>query len=149
MTTLIAFDSDVLICAASPGHHLGEPVARVFTGPGPVGIGSVLLLPEILTQPTRRNSRTEIRALASLLSRLTLLPFNEPTARLALALGAEYGLRAADSAHLATAVEAGADLFLTNNRKGFPRSISEVDVVYPDALPEPVQWTLPTPSMEG
>ena len=136
MTTLIAFDSDVLIYAASPGHPLGQPVTRLFTGPSPVGIGSVLLLPEILTKPTRGNSDTELRALASLLSRLTLLPFNEPTARLALALGAKYGLRAADSAHLATAVEAGADLFLTNNRKDFPGSISEVDVVYPEALPQ-------------
>lgn len=87
MTTLIAFDSDVLIYAASPGHPLGQPVTRLFTGPSPVGIGSVLLLPEILTKPTRGNSDTELRALASLLSRLTLLPFNEPTARLGLTLG--------------------------------------------------------------
>ncbi|MCI2267141.1 hypothetical protein [Sediminivirga luteola] len=47
------------------------------------------------------------------------------------------GLRAADAAHLATAVVAGADRFVTNNRNDFPREISEIDIVYPDELPEP------------
>jgi hypothetical protein len=36
--------------------------------------------------------------------------------------------------HLATAVAAGADRFLTNNRKDFPQTITEIDVVYPDDL---------------
>ena len=31
----------------------------------------------------------------------------------------------------------GADRFITNNSSDFPRSISEVDVTYPDELPEP------------
>jgi predicted nucleic acid-binding protein len=61
--------------------------------------------------------------------------FDAPTARLSLALAVKYGLRAADATHLATAVAVGADRFLTNNRKDFPRSITEVDVVYPDDLP--------------
>lgn len=48
-----------------------------------------------------------------------------------------YGLRAADSVHLATAIAAGADRFLTNNRTDFPKSIREIDVIYPDDLPDP------------
>ena len=74
------------------------------------------------------------RQLVSLLSRLELQPFDAPTARLSLALAVSYGLRAADAAHLATAVAAGADRFLTNNRKDFPQSIAEIDIVYPDEL---------------
>lgn len=133
--TLIAFDADVLIYAASPEHHLGQPVAELFTsGTGPVGVGSVLLLPETLTKPMRQGAQAELDMLASLLSRLTLLPCNESTARVALALGVKYGLRAADSIHLATAVEAGSDAFLTNNMRDFPRTISEVEVVYPAML---------------
>lgn len=133
--TLIAFDSDVLIYAASPAHHLGQSVARLFASAiGEVGIGSVMLLPEILTKPMRQGSQAELDVLVSLLSRLTLLPCNESTTRLALALGAKYGLRTADSVHLATAVEAGADAFLTNNTRDFPRTISEVEVVYPAKL---------------
>jgi predicted nucleic acid-binding protein len=74
-------------------------------------------------------------ALASLLGRLDLRPLDEPAARLALALAASHGLRAADAAHLATAVASGADRFLTNNRRDFPKTITEIDVVYPSDLP--------------
>ena len=50
-----------------------------------------------------------------------------------------YGLRAADAihlatAHLATAVSAGADRFITDNKADFPKSISEVDITYPEDL---------------
>ena len=69
-----------------------------------------------------------------LLSRLDLVPLDEATARLSLSLPVSYGLRAADAAHLATGIAAGADVFLTNNRKDFPKAITEIDVVYPDEL---------------
>jgi hypothetical protein len=45
--------------------------------------------------------------------------------------------RAADAFHLATAVLAGADRFITSNRRDFGPSITEIDVLYPDALDEP------------
>lgn len=109
-----AFDADVLIYAAVPEHDLGRPVRALFPA-GPVegsgevaGIGSVLLLPD------------------------------ESTAELATALGASYGLRAADAVHLATAVGAGADRFLTNNRTNFTKSITEIDITYPEDLPDPL-----------
>lgn len=53
---------------------------------------------------------------------------------MAASLAAVYRLRAADAVHLATAVQAGADRFVTNNRKDFTSSIAEVDVCYPDQL---------------
>ena len=137
MTPLIAFDADVLIYAATAGHPLGVPVAALFAieGEGPVGIGSVLLLPEVLTKPLRDGPESaEVRALAGLLGRLDLRPLDETTARLAVALAVTYGLRAADAAHLATAVAAGADQFLTNNRRDFPTTIEEIEVLYPEDL---------------
>ena len=42
---------------------------------------------------------------------------------------------AADAAHLATAVAAGADRFITNNGRDFPAAIDEIEVTFPDALP--------------
>jgi predicted nucleic acid-binding protein len=75
-------------------------------------------------------------ALAVLLGRLELLTVDAGTARLAAVLGARYGLRAADAVHLATAVNAGADRFITNNRSDFSTRITEVEVVHPDQLPE-------------
>ena len=135
-----AFDADALIYAAAPGHPLGERVAVLFRQAGPgtkVGAGSVLLLPEVLSKPLRDGTADEIRALAGLLARLDLRPVDRATAELATALSSRYRLRAADATHLATAVGLGAGRFITNNRRDFGPHIAEIDVTYPDALPEP------------
>lgn len=140
MTPLIAFDADVLIYAAAEGHPLGARIAALFnaTEGGPAGIGSVLLLTEVLAKPMRLDpDSAETVALLSVLSRLDLRPVDEATGRLALALAIQYGLRAADAAHLATAIAGGAEFFLTNNRRDFPKSITEIDVIHPEDLPEP------------
>lgn len=140
-----AFDADVLIYAAVAGHPLGRRVKRLFedaeaelVGHGAesstAGIGSVLLLPELLSKPLRDGAHDEVSALSVLLSRLHLLPADRTTAEMAAGLGAEYRLRAADALHLATAVNNGADRFITNNRDDFPKSIVELEVVYPDDL---------------
>jgi predicted nucleic acid-binding protein len=136
-----AFDADVLIYAAVAGHELGRRVRALFpvepVDGSRAGIGSVLLVPELLIKPLRENATDEVDELSGLLGRLELLPADEATAHLATALGAAYGLRAADAVHLATAVGAGADRFLTNDRSDFSKSITEIDVVYPDELPSP------------
>ena len=137
-----AFDADVLIYAASPGHILGRRVLGLLSdGRGDpatrAAIGSVLLLPELLSKPTRDGAEQELIALAAVLARLNLLPVDEATARLAVGLGSLYRLRSADAVHLATAVGAGADRFITNNQRDFPKAIAEVDIVYPIELPEP------------
>lgn len=138
-----AFDADVLIYAASPLHPLGRKVAALFgleqlhdEAPA-AGVGSVLLLPEVLGKPLRDGRETEVQALTGLLARLDLQPVDVATAHLATAFSASYGLRAADGVHLATAVVAGADRFLTNNRRDFRSAIAEIDVVYPVDLPDP------------
>ena len=143
---VIAFDADVLIYASQQGNPTGAPVAALFADEAkhsshetgvvePVGIGSALLLPELLIKPLRRGQSDEYESLASFLGRLELRPFDAKTAILAVSLGATYGMRTADAAHLATAINSGADYFLTNNRKDFPQTISEISVVYPTDLP--------------
>ena len=138
-----AFDADVLIYAAVPDHPLGRRVRALFpleattTSGAVAGIGSVLLIPELLTKPLRDGSETELLALTALLCRIELRPVDEATAELAVTLGASYGLRAADAVHLATAVAAGAVRFITNNSSDFPKTITEVTVTYPNELPEP------------
>lgn len=135
MTGTVAFDADVLIYAAVPGHELGVRVRPLLEDDALGRVGSVLLLSEVLAKPMRADPMSaESVLLIGMLSRLDLLPVDEATARLALALAVSYGLRAADAVHLATAVVAGADRFLTNNRKDFPRSIAEIDIVYPGDL---------------
>ncbi len=137
-----AFDADVLIYAAVPDHPLGRRVAALFpTDPvddedPPFGVGSVLLLPEVLGKPLRDGLDEEARALGGLLARLDLRPLDRATAELAVALSIAYRLRAADAAHLATAVAVGADRFVTNNRRDFPGVIREIDITYPSDLPD-------------
>jgi predicted nucleic acid-binding protein len=132
-----AFDADVLIYAAVPDHPLGRRIAALFEDPGPdatVGVGSVLLLPEVLGKPLHEGAGGAVSALATLLARLDLRPVDRVTADLATVLASRYALRAADAVHLATAVNVGADRFLTNNRRDFPQSIAELEVTYPDLL---------------
>jgi predicted nucleic acid-binding protein len=57
-------------------------------------------------------------------------PVDRSTAELATILASKYRLRVADATHLATAVNLGADRFITNNRHDFPGTITEVTVVY-------------------
>lgn len=131
-----AFDADVLAYAAVADHPLGEPVRRLLAQAEEdlAGVGSVLLIPELLARPLRAASPEDVAVLSALLGRLDLRPVDAATAELAAVLGASYRLRAADAVHLATAVAAGADRFITSNRRGFPRSIVEIDVTYPGDL---------------
>jgi len=134
-----AFDADVLIYAAIPGHPLGRRVLSLLAADpqAPAGTGSTLLLPELLTKPLREGAQEELAALAAMLARLDLRPLDEAGAQLAVALGAAHGLGAPDAVHLATAVATGAERFLTNNRRDFPQTITELAVTYPDELPPP------------
>lgn len=136
-----AFDADALIYASVPGHPLGRRVRTLFDEPsGPdavTGVGSLLLIPELLIKPSRDRAHEELVALAALLGRLVLHPLDEATAELAVALGAAYRLRAADAVHLATGVGVGADRFVTNNQRDFPQRIAEINIVYPGELPDP------------
>jgi len=134
-----AFDADVLIYAGVPEHPLGRRVRSLLAvEPGAVaGVGSVLLLPEVLAKPMRDQASDEVATLAGLLSRLDLWPIDAMTAEVATSLAAAYRLRAVDAVHLATAVVSGADRFVTNNRRDFPTTIAEVQVTYPVDLDTP------------
>ena len=138
-----AFDSDVLIYAAAPGHPLGERVAALFPAHplgshGPmVGVGSVLLLPEVLSKPLRDGDAEAVRSLSELLVMIDLRPVDQLTAVKAALLGARYKLRLADAMHLATAISMRADRFITNNSKDFGPFIKEIDVTFPADLPGP------------
>jgi predicted nucleic acid-binding protein len=136
-----AFDADALIYAAVPGHPLGQRVMALFRSADPgmtAGTGSVLLLPELLAEPLRDGTTDEVRVLAGLLARLDLRPVDRATAELATALSSRYRMRTADATHLATAVSMGARRFITNNKRDFGTDIEEIDIIYPEALPEPL-----------
>lgn len=135
-----AFDADVLIYAAAVGHPLGGGVRALLldgdaSGVGPPRhVGSVVLLPELLSKPMSEGRDDEVAELVRLLARVELIGVDEAVAALSVDLGARYQLRAADAIHLATAVAMGADRFITNNRRDFSTGIEEVGITYPDDL---------------
>ena len=134
---ITAFDADVLIYAANREQPFGSNVARLFEEckSGFVGIGSTLLLVEVLVKPMRINPESsETEKLFELISRVNMRPVDQHTAELALNLGVKYGLKAIDAVHLATAIIGRADRFLTNNRRDFHKEIEEIDIVYPEEL---------------
>lgn len=137
-----AFDSDVLVYAAVPGHPLGERVAALFPADPlgdhgrKVGVGSVLLLPEVLSKPLRDGDEEAVRTLSQFLVRLDLRPVDQLTAVQAAVLGAKYKLRGADATHLAAAIAMGASRFITNNSKDFGPGIEEIEITHPANLPE-------------
>ncbi len=130
-----SFDADVLIYAAAPGHAWGEPVWELLELHPDSVFGASLLIPEVLIKPQRKGTNGEYDALMAVLARLTLIGLDDTVAMLAAELGAGYGLKPADAVHLAAAVWAGTDVFVTNNRRDFrPDRITEIDVRFPDQL---------------
>jgi len=133
-----AFDADVLIYAIIRDHPMGVRIRKLFTASDSdtVGLGSMLLVPEVLIKPTRLGAAEEVADLRRLLGRLDLRPVNNALSEVAVELAARYALKTVDAVHLATAVLAGADRFVTNNRRDFTKDIVEIDVTYPDELPD-------------
>jgi predicted nucleic acid-binding protein len=132
---IIAFDSDVLIYTAVADNPQGPQILRAIYDASVTAIGSVLLRPETLIKPTRTDPLgDEAENLRKLLETLRLIPSDDTIGRLAVNLGAKYGLKAPDAIHLATAINSDAEVFLTNNRKDFPKTITEIDIAYPEDL---------------
>lgn len=132
-----AFDADVLIYAADLDHDLGRRVLDLFRSDiRPAGVGSMLLVTEVLV-PRADGRDDEVEEIGRLLERLDLREVDRRIAEAAAILRGKYRLKAADAVHLATALDAGADRFITNNAKDFPKTIAEIDVTYPTDLPDP------------
>jgi predicted nucleic acid-binding protein len=90
------------------------------------GVSSVLMLTELLTLPQKLGEEHVAQHYYLLLKNfpnLKLLPVTEKVALRAAGIRGKWGLKTPDALHIATAIEAGAKAFLTNDRsigKGFP-----------------------------
>jgi predicted nucleic acid-binding protein len=96
-------------------------------------VTSTLTFLEVLVQPYRTGDVEARAALSALLASfpgITWMALDLPIADRAAALRARYGLRSPDAIHLATALQASADVFLTNDRD--LRRVVEVPVLLID-----------------
>jgi predicted nucleic acid-binding protein len=100
-------------------------------------VTSTLTFLEVLVQPYRTGDDEKRAALAALLATfpgMTWMTLDLPVADRAAALRARYRLRSPDAIQLATALQASADVFLTNDRD--LRRVVEVPVLLIDECPD-------------
>ena len=94
-------------------HHLA--VSTRLAVPGVVPFVSDLTRMECLIKPLRRNDVVLQRQFEGLFARLTVLPLTNLVFDRAAAIRAAYNFKTPDALHLAVAVAAGCDVFLTND----------------------------------
>jgi len=102
------------------------------------GVSSVMVLTEVLAHPIRLKESGIQRAYHRILRNSTnfrLIPLQESTAVEAANFRAHYNLRTPDALHIATALEAGCEAFLTNDHA--LRRVSEIRALVLDDLELP------------
>ena len=119
-------------------HTTYQPVLkRIFSLNEKGGISlfaSTITLLEVLVKPLREGKTqlaAQYRAILLQASHLELVETSVAVAEKAASLRAAYNLRTPDAIQLATAIEAGADFFLTNDKQ--LKAVKEIPVL---TLPE-------------
>lgn len=98
-------------------------------------VSSVITLTEVLLQPIKAGKTIVAQQYRDILldsGQFELLPITAQIAERAADLRARYNLRTPDALHVATALDAGCDAFLTNDR-GIKR-VTEIRVLVLDEL---------------
>ncbi len=118
----IAFDAAILIYFLER-HQVWYPVVAPYveqcTQDDVDGLGSVLLLTEILTGVRKRratHAERQVHAFFAEPKGVRLVDTSLAIADRAATLRATYGLRTPDAIHVATALESGAKSFITADR---------------------------------
>ncbi len=102
------------------------------------GLTSTISLTEVLVQPLRKGSTDLVRRYEAVLTQsknFRVESFTPKTARLAADLRARYNVRTPDAMQVATALEAGCDAFVTNDKD--LRRVTEIAVWIVDDLELP------------
>jgi predicted nucleic acid-binding protein len=142
----LAFDSSPLIYLVEKHFVYFDRVLSIFqyvANGSLTGNCSTLALMEVLVQPKKTGNiklATEYEIILVNSSNFELHPITTSVARRAAEIRARYNLRTPDALHVATAIEAGCDAFLTNDL-GLKR-ITDIQVFVLDEL------TLDTPEAD-
>jgi predicted nucleic acid-binding protein len=99
---------------------LSETLFRHLKEPQVQGITSIITLIEACVHPQRQGRVDLVRAYERALlhsQQVRTLPVDAALARQAVALRAQYGIHVPDALQIAAAIEAGATLFVTNDRR--------------------------------
>ena len=99
---------------------LSEILFRYFKRPGVEGLTSIITLIEVCVHPQREGRDDLVRTYERALlfsQQVQTLPIDAAIARRATALRARYGIRVPDALQIGAALEGGATLFVTNDRR--------------------------------
>ncbi len=130
--SVLGLDTSLFIYFVEDHPQFGEVSETVFQrlGGGAQGVTSVITLMEISVKPIREQL-TDVAYLYSgfleSIENLAIIPIHADDAWLAGSLRAINTLRPADALQVAACIGAGADVFVTNDRR--LRRISEIDVL--------------------
>jgi predicted nucleic acid-binding protein len=118
----LGLDTGPLIYFAEAHPTFGPTCAALFSllasGSGPTFVVSTLCYTETLVAPLRADDRRLVTGYRRLLARtpgIETRPVTRAVAERAADLRARYSLRTPDALHVATAMVAGCDAFLTND----------------------------------
>ena len=109
---------------------LSEELFRYLSSPKVYGSTSIIALIEVCIYPQRQGRPDLVSIYENALlhsQQVQMWPVNVEIARHAVQLRAEYDIHVPDALHLATAITAGATLFVTNDRR--LQRISEIEVL--------------------
>ncbi len=121
--TLIAVDTAPFIYFwehHSRYFHLSEQLFQYLNNPQAQGVTSVITLIEACILPQREGRQDLVHAYERALlysQQIHTLPIHAAVARQAIVLRAQHNIHVPDALQIATGIEAGASLFVTNDRR--------------------------------
>lgn len=130
----IALDTNIFICALNLKDSRQEAALSILEEIKKKQLNasvSVLVLEEFFIRIHKQNREKEISSLLDFITigeLLVILDVNKEIALLAAKLRAEYpSLRSPDALHLASAISAGANVFITTDKR-LPRKVGKLTV---------------------
>jgi len=137
-TTLLGIEAAPIIYFTESRARYVEIMRAIFrrVADGDLAlVASTITLTETLAKPLREQADDLVIAYQTILMKtpgLVMRPVDSDVANTAALLRARYNLKTPDALHLATAIEAGCDAFLTNDRDLLP--VTEIRVLALDDL---------------
>ncbi|MBD3280111.1 PIN domain-containing protein [Candidatus Dojkabacteria bacterium] len=129
----VALDSNFLIYHIEGDESISsrtEELLNTWYGNGVQILMSVIAVTECFVDPFQRNDLHTCKLYEDFFNHvenLSLVDMTKDIAMTAAKLRADYGIRTPDGLHLATAINSGADIFVTNDKR--LKKVSEIKVV--------------------
>lgn len=130
---VIALDSNIFIRALDDRGSLGEKSRTLIENlrqSTPKVVISAIVLEEFFVKVYKQNREKESENILDFITMeglAVLVDVNRQIALLAAKIRAQYNIKAPDAIHLASAIEAGAKIFITTDRR-LPKKIGKLKI---------------------